>query len=84
MIELAEPREKVVLVGAPLKSLSPRIAEEHLEELRRLVDTAGADVVGTLMQRIESPSPKFFLGEGKTEELRAQVKESGATLVVFD
>ena len=84
MIELEEPREKAVLVGAPLKSLSPRIAEEHLEELRRLVDTAGADVVGTLMQRIESPSPKFFLGEGKTEELRALVKESGGTLVVFD
>ena len=84
MIDLEPPREKAVLVGAPLKSLSPRIAEEHLEELRRLVDTAGAAVVGTIMQRIESPSPKFFLGEGKTEELRELVKEVEGTLVVFD
>jgi GTP-binding protein HflX len=84
MIELEEPRERAVLVGAPLKSLSPRIAEEHLEELNRLVDTAGADVVGKLIQRIESPSPKFFLGQGKTEELRDRVKETEATLIVFD
>ena len=84
MIELEEPREKALLVGAPLKSVPPRLAEEHLEELRRLVDTAGADVVGKLMQRLDSPHPKYFLGEGKAEELRDLVKENGGTLVVFD
>ena len=84
MIELEEPREKALLVGAPLKSVPPRLAEEHLEELRRLVDTAGADVVGKLLQRLDSPHPKYFLGEGKAEELRDLVKENGGTLVVFD
>ena len=84
MIELEEPREKAVLVGAPLKSVPLRLAEEHLEELRRLVDTAGAEVVGSLTQRLDSPHPKYFVGEGKAEELGALVKENGGTLVIFD
>lgn len=84
MIELEAPREKAILVGAPLKAMPPELTEEHLEELRRLVDTAGAEVVGTLVQRLDSPHPKFFIGEGKAEELRDQVKEAGATLVILD
>ncbi|HEX6924496.1 MAG TPA: GTPase HflX [Longimicrobiaceae bacterium] len=84
LIELEEPREKAVLVGAPLKTVPPRLAEEHLQELERLVDTAGAEVVGKLLQRLDSPHPKYFLGEGKAEELRDLVKEVGGTLVIFD
>lgn len=84
MIELEEPREKAVLVAAPLKAVPPKLAEEHLEELQRLVDTAGAEVVGTLTQRLDSPHPKYFLGEGKAEELKSLVRDVGGTLVVFD
>lgn len=84
MIELEEPRERAVLVGAPLKSMPPALADEHLEELRRLVDTAGADVAGTLTQRLDSPHPKFYIGEGKAGELRDLVEEVEATLVIFD
>jgi len=67
-----------------LKTVPPRLAEEHLQELERLVDTAGAEVVGKLLQRLDSPHPKYFLGEGKAEELRDLVKEVGGTLVIFD
>ena len=84
LIELEEPRERVVLVGAPLKSVSPLALDEHLQELARLVDTAGGEIVGELRQRIDSPSPKFYLGEGKAAELRDTAKELDATLVVFD
>jgi GTP-binding protein HflX len=73
-----------VLVGAPLKSVPPALAEEHLEELARLADTAGVDVVGRLIQRIDSPQARYYLGEGKVEELGDQVREQGATLVIFD
>lgn len=59
-------------------------AEEHLAELGRLADTAGADVVGTLQQRLDSPHPKYFIGEGKVAELRDLVAAEGATLVIFD
>jgi GTPase len=59
-------------------------AEEHLEELARLADTAGADVVGTLQQRLDSPHPKYYIGEGKVTELRELIGETGASLVIFD
>src|SRR5690606_11388599 len=84
MIELETPRERAILVGAPSKRLSTEVAREHLEELSRLVDTAGAEIVGSLVQRLDSPHPRFYLGEGKVEELRDLVRERSATLVVFD
>jgi GTP-binding protein HflX len=60
------------------------VTEEHLEELERLADTAGVDVAGTLVQRLDSPHPKFYIGEGKAEELRMQVEAEEATLIIFD
>ena len=73
-----------MLVAAPMKDVPPHEATEHLEELGRLVDTAGAEVVGSLRQRLDSPHPKYFIGEGKVSELRELLKDRGATLVVFD
>jgi GTP-binding protein HflX len=74
-----------VLVAAPRKgSPDARHVTEHLEELTRLVDTAGADVVGRMSQQITSPNPATLIGEGKVEEVAAAVAESGATLVIFD
>ncbi len=58
--------------------------QEHLDELGRLVDTAGAQVVGRLTQQVQSPNPATLLGEGKVEELKALVAECGATLAIFD
>ena len=57
---------------------------EHLDELARLADTAGAEVVGRTVQRIEAPTPNFYLGPGKVEELKATLQEGGATLVLVD
>ncbi|GBD10932.1 GTPase HflX [bacterium HR23] len=54
-----------------------------MEELAQLAHTAGAQVVGRVLQRIERPSP-FYLGRGKLEELKAEREASGATLVIFD
>ena len=71
-------------MGAPERGLSKRLVDEHLEELARLTDTAGGEVVGTLVQRIERPHPRFFLGEGKAQQLAEAVKATGADLVVFD
>ncbi|MQA90028.1 MAG: GTPase HflX [Gemmatimonas sp.] len=84
MIELETPRERAVLVGAPSKRLPAETAAEHLEELARLTDTAGAEIVGSLVQRLDTPHPRSYLGEGKIEELRELLDEANATLVVFD
>ena len=57
---------------------------EHLEELTRLVDTAGAEVVGRVSQQITAPNPATLIGEGKVDEVARAVVESGASLVIFD
>jgi GTP-binding protein HflX len=73
------------MVGAPLKRSSERhLVEEHLQELARLADTAGAEVVGSLTQQLDRPHPGTYLGKGKVEELRQLASDRGATLVLFD
>jgi GTP-binding protein HflX len=52
--------------------------------LQRLLDTAGGEVVGTLTQQIDRPSPATYLGSGKLEELRTLAQDLGASLLVFD
>ena len=84
LIELETPRERAILVGAPRKSEPVQVTDEHLEELERLADTAGVEVVGTMVQRIDKPHPRTYIGEGKAEELKAQAAAEGATLVIFD
>ena len=58
--------------------------DEHLEELQRLADTAGAQVVGRTIQRIDAPTPNFYLGQGKVESLKGEMTTAGATLMLFD
>ena len=58
--------------------------DDHLDELGRLADTAGAEVVGRTHQRVEAPSPTFYLGQGKVDELKAILKDTGSTLLLFD
>ena len=73
-----------MLVGAPEQGLDRRLADEHIEELARLTDTAGGEVVATLSQRITRPDPRFYVGAGKARELADLVREQEADLVLFD
>jgi GTPase len=80
-----DPIERVVLVAAPRKgSPDARHVTEHLEELTRLVDTAGAEVVGRISQHIAAPNPATLIGEGKVEEVADEVASADASLVIFD
>jgi len=76
--------ERAILVGAPLRQQDSRVVDEHMEELRRLTDTAGGKVVDTLIQRIDSPTPQTYIGKGKVRELRDLVAAREADLVIFD
>lgn len=71
-------------MGAPTPEVTPEEADEHLEELGRLADTAGATVVAVLIQRLDAPHPRYFIGEGKARQLRRVASERDATVVVFD
>ena len=78
------PVDQAVLVGAPSRELDHDLVDEHLQELARLTDTAGGTVVGSLRQRLDRPNPRFYIGEGKAEELAELVKATEANLVIFD
>jgi GTP-binding protein HflX len=85
LIDLAPAEEKAILVGAPLKRSNARaMAQEHLRELERLADTAGARVVGELTQQLDKPDPATYIGSGKLDELKMLVTDTGATVVIFD
>ena len=55
-----------------------------LSELASLAKTAGASVVGQLTQKRQAPDPKYYLGSGKLQELKAQVAATNANLIIFD
>ncbi|MDQ3701065.1 MAG: GTPase HflX [Chloroflexota bacterium] len=57
---------------------------DSLAELDQLAWTAGAEVVGTLTQKMDRPDAATFLGKGKVEELRSLCAETGADLIIFD
>ncbi len=80
---LEQRREKAILVGVDRPCLSWPI-ESSLAELERLADTAGADVVGIVTQKLESPNPRTFVGSGKAEEIGQLCRANSADLVIFD
>jgi GTP-binding protein HflX len=85
VIDIQPPIERAFLVGAPRKGTpDAALVDEHLDELARLADTAGATLVGRTIQRVEAPTPTTYLGQGKVEELKGQLQTAGATLVLCD
>jgi len=85
LIDLQPPQERALLVGAPLKRGTGKLlVQEHLEELGRLADTAGARVVGQLTQQLDRPDSATYIGSGKLDELKALIAEREATVVIFD
>ena len=78
-------RDYAVLVGLRSPVLGADSAdEESLAELGALVETAGGEPVGTILQSREKPDPHSFIGEGKVEEVKRMVDNSDATMVIFD
>lgn len=80
-----KPQERAFLVGVEVHNQPGLISlEDSLEELERLSETAGLEVVGELTQKIDKPTPDTYIGSGKVEELRAFVEETLADIVIFD
>ena len=73
-----------MLVGMLLPRRAEDALEADLDELERLVDTAGADVVDRLTQRRDTPHPATYLGSGKVDELRLVSDALDVDTVVFD
>ena len=78
--------ERTVLAGldAGVFSRTETATEQSMDELEALLETAGGECVGRLLQSRPAPDPHSFLGEGKAEELRQAVEAVDADMVIFD
>jgi GTP-binding protein HflX len=77
-------RERIVLVGVTFPGATEEDTDASLDELAALIDTAGADEVGRLVQTRDRPDHTFFIGKGKADELRELCLAVDADTVVFD
>ena len=82
LFDIEEIEEKVILVGVSEQDGDD--AEDSVSELAELVKTAGATVVGTMIQKREMRHPGTYIGTGKVEELAELIRILGATGIVCD
>lgn len=84
MIETAKVQETAVLVGLINQEQDERQAQEYLDELEFLADTAGAKVKKHFFQRLDVPNPATFVGSGKLIEIQNFIKVHEVDTVIFD
>jgi GTP-binding protein HflX len=76
--------ENVIAVALILPDLTRGVAEEHLAELEKLIETAGGTVVDRVFAKRPRPDPATYVGSGKAEQIKSLVAKMGAKLIVFD
>jgi GTP-binding protein HflX len=77
-------RERALLAALRLPKQRRFEVEESLDELGRLAESAGAEVVGRITQERAAPTPKLYFGKGKVDELKASSERQAANLVISD
>lgn len=82
--QIKQEQETVVLVGIINSQEGRRAAQEHINELAFLVETAGGITVQTFLQTLNHPDPRTFVGSGKLYEIRNFIKENDVDIAVFD
>jgi len=83
---IAKVKERAILVGLgnQYTALTEHDMPDALDELRLLAQTAGAEVVGAVIQRGAKINPSYFIGIGKVHDLKTEVENVNADIVVFD
>ena len=85
MIDLIkDQKERAIVVGVVTRSIHKRQAEEYLDELTLLADTAGATVIHRIMQERNKVDPAFYIGKGKVEQIAKLVEDDDIASVIFD
>ena len=84
MIETKIKVEKAVLIGIIYPWQDDREAEDYLDELSFLAETAGAQPVKRFSQRLNAPNPRTFVGSGKIQDIAAFIKDNDIDIAIFD
>ena len=79
-----EETERTVLVGLITNTQNEAKANEYLDELAFLAETAGALPVKKFLQRLDTPNSRTFVGSGKLSEIKAYIEENEIGMVIFD
>src|SRR5450759_253284 len=77
-------KERAIVVGLVTRKIHKSQAEEYLDELTLLADTAGATVVHRIMQERNSVDPALYIGKGKVEQIAQLVEDDDIPSVIFD
>ncbi len=81
MFERPRSGERAILVRL---GLGAQVDPEDLQEFRQLAVSAGAEPVATVTGRRERPDPRFFMGSGKADEVRAVAEDNAADIILVD
>ena len=78
--------ERAMLAGLSAASMDPaeRSTDSSMDELAALVETAGGEAIGRLLQNRATPEPRSFIGDGKVQELKFLMEVNNCDLAVFD
>jgi GTP-binding protein HflX len=79
-----ETTERAVLIGLITPTQNETKANEYLDELAFLADTAGAVTVGRFLQKVERPNPRTYVGTGKLQEIKEYVEANEIGMVIVD
>jgi GTPase len=77
-------REKAFLAALRLPTQRRYEVEESLDELERLAESAGADVIGRVTQERRAPTPALYFGKGKVDEIKELSQRERADLMISD
>ena len=76
--------QKGILVGTYSTKQPREKAEEFLEELKFLAETAGVETKKIYLQRVERPNPAYYIGKGKLEEIKQYATANDIDIIIFD
>jgi GTP-binding protein HflX len=83
-VTVDEVEEICVLVGVITPEIKEDTAQEYLDELEFLAETAGAITHKKFLQKLPMAHPRTYVGKGKIQEIKDYIKENGIELVIFD
>src|SRR2546429_3699885 len=86
MIEVRPKKnqERALLIGLEQEGVSKWDLRDSMAELHELANSAGAEVVDTVTQKLQKPTAPYYIGKGKAELIRDSIQEHGITSVIFD
>src|SRR5438046_4768251 len=76
--------ERALLIGLEKQGVSKWDLRDSLEELAELANSAGAEVVDTVTQKLQKPTAPYYIGKGKAEAIKHSLQDREVTSVIFD